>query len=171
VPVRCGRNPRRYRIPANPNQIFTAAATLKQRPPHTHSSYIVVSNIHDGDKNFRISPSTMSATPLVQSPLKKDRGDSDAASQYTLRTVHIESDSEELTATIVHPLLSSHSRSDSNLLPTYGTLPSSNPPPSYFTLQRRRPLLTAAIKCAATFIVSSLLLGGTLWLALPRIEE
>jgi len=76
-----------------------------------------------------------------------------------------------LTQSIVHPLLSPNSRSDSGLLPSYGTLPSSNPPPSYFTLQRRRPLLTAAIKCAAIFILSSLLLGGTLWIALPRVEE
>lgn len=98
--------------------------------------------------------------------------DSDAASAYTLHSVHIpESDSEELTASIVHPLLSPSALPDSAIPVTYGTLPSSHPPPSYFTLQRRRPLLTAAIKCAAIFVLSCLLLGGTLWVALPRVEE
>jgi hypothetical protein len=100
--------------------------------------------------------------------------DSDSASAFTLQTVHVETDSEELTASIVHPLLSPN-RSESNLLPTYGTLPTtnppSNPPPSYFSLPRHKPLLTAAIKFAMIFVLSSLVLGGTLWIALPRLEE
>ena len=35
----------------------------------------------------------------------------------------------------------------------------------------RKILLNASMKMAALFIVSTLVLGGTLWLALPPLEE
>ena len=36
---------------------------------------------------------------------------------------------------------------------------------------KRRPLLRAGLQISGIFIVSTLLLGGTLWLALPKLEE
>ena len=50
---------------------------------------------------------------------------------------------------------------------TYGTTTPTSPshPPS------RKLLLNAAFKMATIFILSTAFLGGTLWLALPTLEE
>ncbi|KZT41288.1 hypothetical protein SISSUDRAFT_1043127 [Sistotremastrum suecicum HHB10207 ss-3] len=74
---------------------------------------------------------------------------SDTASAYTLRTVNT-------------PLLSPHT-------PSYGSLPTEMPRSP--GVPSKRLLLNAALKCAAIFIISSALLGGTLWLALPTLDE
>lgn len=36
---------------------------------------------------------------------------------------------------------------------------------------RRRPLIRAGLQMSGIFIISTLVLGGTLWLALPKLEE
>jgi len=36
---------------------------------------------------------------------------------------------------------------------------------------QRRPLLRAGLQISGIFIISALVLGGTLWLALPKLEE
>jgi hypothetical protein len=36
---------------------------------------------------------------------------------------------------------------------------------------KRRPVLRAAFQMSGIFIISTLVLGGTLWLALPKLEE
>ena len=48
--------------------------------------------------------------------------------------------------------------------PQYGTTRPAGP-------SNKRILFTATLKMAAIFIVSTLFLGGTLWLALPTLDE
>jgi len=52
--------------------------------------------------------------------------------------------------------------------PNYGT---AFPPPSPGVPSIRRPLFNAALKMAILFAISTLVLGGTLWLALPTLDE
>ncbi|KDQ57252.1 hypothetical protein JAAARDRAFT_178898 [Jaapia argillacea MUCL 33604] len=90
------------------------------------------------------------------------------ASEYTLRTVHFADDNSPP---------SSPTRSDrSSLLPTdttnttttsYGTTLLSHESPR----NSRKLLFNAALKMAMVFLVSTALLGGTLWLALPTLDE
>jgi hypothetical protein len=82
----------------------------------------------------------------------------DNSSSYTLRPVATGSTQDPRS-----PLISPAT-------PTYGTTPArlegAHPPrPS------RRPLLIALLKMTLLFLTSSALLGGTLWLALPTLEE
>ncbi|KAK0495279.1 hypothetical protein EDD18DRAFT_1171477 [Armillaria luteobubalina] len=77
------------------------------------------------------------------------------ASVYTLDTVH-QSDYEDDDLT---PLRSAAA-------PSYGVLPHS---PS--RTSSRRVIFNATLKMAAIFVVSTIFLGGTLWLALPTVEE
>ncbi|KAF8876722.1 hypothetical protein BD779DRAFT_1613238 [Infundibulicybe gibba] len=72
-------------------------------------------------------------------------------STYTLETVHEDTD----RAPLISPAT-----------PSYGaTFPSITRPSS------RRIIFNAAIKMACIFLVSTILLGGTLWLALPTLDE
>ncbi|KAF8893291.1 hypothetical protein CPB85DRAFT_1553070 [Mucidula mucida] len=75
------------------------------------------------------------------------------ASLYTLDTV-MHNDDDEYA-----PLNSSST-------PSYGAAQLSPSRPS-----SRRVIFNATLKMAAIFVVSTLLLGGTLWLALPTVEE
>ncbi|KAK0470024.1 uncharacterized protein EV420DRAFT_1497987 [Desarmillaria tabescens] len=77
------------------------------------------------------------------------------ASVYTLDTVH-QSDYEDDDLT---PLRSAGA-------PSYGALPHSPSRPS-----SRRVIFNATLKMAAIFVVSTIFLGGTLWLALPTVED
>ncbi|KAF9234616.1 hypothetical protein BU15DRAFT_52414 [Melanogaster broomeanus] len=85
------------------------------------------------------------------------------SSQYTLETVYVQQYHDDPQFEVT-PLL--HSPSETNSL--YGATPvhSQDPRPSSSGL-----LFTAAIRMAAVFIISSLLLGGTLWLALPTLQD
>ena len=49
---------------------------------------------------------------------------------------------------------------------TYGAVPHSPSRPS-----SRKVIFNATLKMAAIFVVSTVLLGGTLWLALPTLAE
>ncbi|KAF8515389.1 oxalate transporter [Hysterangium stoloniferum] len=84
------------------------------------------------------------------------------SSQYTLRTIH-DDDGAEVEVDVSTPLPSA-----SPTTPNYGTIfPLRSPGvPSI-----RRPLFNAALKMAVLFVVSTLVLGGTLWLALPTLDE
>ena len=90
------------------------------------------------------------------------------SSSYTLRTIPTNgSDSPPSSPT--DPLNPLHT----NVSRNYGSTPTSArfPPPSPGVPSSRRPLLNAAIKMAVLFVVSCLVLGGTLWLALPTLDE
>ncbi|KAI0048970.1 hypothetical protein FA95DRAFT_1490047 [Auriscalpium vulgare] len=76
------------------------------------------------------------------------------SSAYTLATVHFRDDDESSS------LLSDESASHS-----YGTAPHGTNPPN-----ARRVIFNAALKMAVIFLVSSIVLGGTLWLALPPLD-
>lgn len=89
------------------------------------------------------------------------------SSSYTLRTIVMnDPDSDELLPTTSSALLQTTSMN-------YGTTTSrfKSARQSFRSWSTRRPLLNAAIQMAVLFIVSCILLGGTLWLALPRLEE
>ncbi|KAH8822900.1 hypothetical protein DL96DRAFT_1533560 [Flagelloscypha sp. PMI_526] len=74
-------------------------------------------------------------------------------SQISLNTVH----NTDARAPLISPTT-----------PNYGAAPlSSEPKPQ----SSRRLLLTAGLKMATIFLVSCLLLGGILWVALPTLEE
>ncbi|KAI0315185.1 hypothetical protein OF83DRAFT_1246907 [Amylostereum chailletii] len=77
------------------------------------------------------------------------------SSEYTLATVHYHDDENERAS-----LLSNSSTG------SYGTSPLAPTPPN-----RKRVIMNAALKMAAIFAIGCLVLGGTLWLALPRLEE
>ncbi|KAL5525966.1 hypothetical protein ACEPAG_7304 [Sanghuangporus baumii] len=96
------------------------------------------------------------------------------ASAYTLATIPRPGSSSPRSLSPVS--VRSHSssdrspllRSDASGSSTYGaTMPMS--PNS--NISSRRILLNAGIKMSALFIISTLVLGGTLWLALPPLEE
>ena len=77
----------------------------------------------------------------------------DDRSAYSLATVHDPPSPDSRTS-----LLSNHSD------PNYGTTPPS--PPS-----SRKLIWNATLKMAAIFFISTAFLGGTLWLALPTLEQ
>jgi hypothetical protein len=80
-------------------------------------------------------------------------------STYTLATVHSQSSS---LADDHEPLLTPALPS-----PSYGaTFPRSPSLPS-----SRKVILNATIKMASIFVISTIVLGGTLWLTLPPLEE
>ncbi|PPQ73176.1 hypothetical protein CVT26_014775 [Gymnopilus dilepis] len=76
-----------------------------------------------------------------------------SASTYTLDTVHYSDDDRA-------PLLTPAT-------PQYGATVPRSPNPSSST----RIIFNATLKMACLFVVSTLLLGGTLWLALPTLED
>ncbi|PFH46807.1 hypothetical protein AMATHDRAFT_50768 [Amanita thiersii Skay4041] len=81
----------------------------------------------------------------------------DTASTYTLQTVR--DDAELSSASDRAPLITP-------LTPSYGTTARSPTRPS-----PRKVILNATMKMALIFVLSSLALGGTLWLALPTLDE
>ncbi|KAI0028965.1 hypothetical protein K488DRAFT_89230 [Vararia minispora EC-137] len=83
------------------------------------------------------------------------------ASQYTLATVRDHSNDEDDERA---SLLSHSSGASYGVPPPLDPLAPTPPP-------RRRVILNAAIKMTAIFVIGCLVLGGTLWVALPRLEE
>ncbi|ETW82904.1 hypothetical protein HETIRDRAFT_316448 [Heterobasidion irregulare TC 32-1] len=84
------------------------------------------------------------------------------ASAYTLATVRDDDDDDNGdgdTAPLLSPLTPRE--------PSYGTAPLS---PTVHN-NSRRIIFNAALKMGVIFLVSSLFLGGTLWLALPTLDE
>lgn len=77
------------------------------------------------------------------------------ASMYTLDTVN---DEEHDRYSDSSPLLSPAT-------PSYGATFPRSPPSS------AKIIFNATLKMACIFIISSIFLGGTLWLALPTLEE
>ncbi|EKM78151.1 hypothetical protein AGABI1DRAFT_42515 [Agaricus bisporus var. burnettii JB137-S8] len=79
---------------------------------------------------------------------------------YTLNTVaDDDDDSSSRRSSNTSPLLSSDSQS-------YGTTPNSQSRPS-----SGKVILHATLKMACIFLVSTLLLGGVLWIALPTLDD
>lgn len=87
------------------------------------------------------------------------------SSSYTLRTI-VMNDTEELLPTSSSALLQSTSTNYGATTNKFRSVRR-----SYRLWSTQRPLLKAAIQMAILFVVSCFLLGGTLWLALPRLEE
>lgn len=56
----------------------------------------------------------------------------------------------------------------SSSMSTYGSVRPTSPGSN---ISSRKLLLNAGIKMAAVFVISTIFLGGTLWLALPILEE
>ena len=75
------------------------------------------------------------------------------ASMYTLDTIDYHDDEEHDRHSDTSPLLSP-------------ATPNSIPRPSSAKI-----IFNATLKMACIFIISSIFLGGTLWLALPTLEE
>ncbi|KAG2145249.1 hypothetical protein DEU56DRAFT_789647 [Suillus clintonianus] len=86
------------------------------------------------------------------------------ASAYTLATVHPDDPEIMEFADDTAPLLAP----DSDTGSTYGATPAHLQAPH---TSSPRLLLKAAIRMAAVFILSTILLGGTLWLTLPTLDE
>ncbi|TFK70306.1 hypothetical protein BDN72DRAFT_795457 [Pluteus cervinus] len=82
------------------------------------------------------------------------------SSSYTLNTVNRYSLDDYDNAGDTSPLLSSASS-------TYGTTPTLSPS----SPSPRKLVLNAALKMACIFVLSTVTLGGILWLALPTLEE
>ena len=99
--------------------------------------------------------------PQVPRPLILHETYHSNSSAYTLATVHTDDEAPAHSPTT--PLLTPAPNSAS-----YGaTFPRSPGVPS----NSRRLIFNAAVKMSTIFIVSTLLLGGTLWVALPTLEE
>lgn len=79
----------------------------------------------------------------------------DDRSAYSMATVY-----DAPSPTSRTSLLSSSARSEGN----YGAVAPSQP-------STKRLIWNATLKMAAIFVVSTVVLGGTLWLALPTLEE
>ncbi|THH14279.1 hypothetical protein EW146_g6036 [Bondarzewia mesenterica] len=104
----------------------------------------------------------LSSPTITMSPFDLSLNDTihSNASAYTLATVYDrEDDLDDDSA----PLLSPASPRSS----TYGTTPLSAGVPS----NNRKIIFNAALKMGVIFLLSTLLLGGTLWLALPTLDE
>jgi hypothetical protein len=84
------------------------------------------------------------------------------ASTYTLATIHGPLSANSVAQSDRCSLLTPAAAT-----PSYGaTFPRSPTVPS-----PRRTVINAALKMAALFLVSTLVLGGMLWFALPTLEE
>ncbi|KAF9448606.1 hypothetical protein P691DRAFT_759739 [Macrolepiota fuliginosa MF-IS2] len=93
----------------------------------------------------------MPVSPLPQAPTQHSN-----ASMYTLHTVG--DDDSSSNRSDISPLLDSGGRA-------YGATPLSSSQPS-----SSRIIFNATVKMACIFLISTVLLGGTLWLALPTLE-
>ena len=78
-------------------------------------------------------------------------------SLHTLATMRSPSDNASEASSLI-----SHSSGPSS----YGVAPGQPSEPS-----RKKIIFNAGVKMAVIFIVGCAILGGTLWLALPRLEE
>lgn len=90
----------------------------------------------------------------------------DNASTYTLATISRPGSPDSFDSDR-SPLLGRGERETNTRFFSYGTIP------RILGLEgaSRKKLMNAALKMAALFVLSSLLLGGTLWLALPTVDE
>lgn len=90
----------------------------------------------------------------------------DDASTYTLATI-TRPGTPDSFGSDRSPLLRRDGSGSNSRFFSYGTIP------RILGLEgaSRKKLLNAAMKMAALFVLSSLLLGGTLWLALPTLDE
>ena len=114
--------------------------------------------------------------PDVYAPHVDDKppqaSNASAYSAYTLDTIPIAGPSRSRSPSPVSVLTNDTDRSpllrsNADLAPAYGaaeSLYSSN-------VSSKKIMLNAAMKMAALFVISTILLGGTLWLALPPLEE
>ena len=157
--LRPHRSPRPRR--RRPQRAQTAAhrAVMSGSPPHYSSL-----NIH----NALDDPSL---------PLRQERVRPSNASAYTLETIARAGPSTPRSCSPASrlsvdtdrtPLLDT-SRDESRRGADYGSAPmpmSPNP-----NVSSKKILLNAGMKMAALFIISTVILGGTLWLALPPLEE
>lgn len=84
----------------------------------------------------------------------------DNDSMYTLHTVAADDDTSSTHSTPASLLLEPGARSYGTAQPSDRSRPSSG-----------RVILKATVKMACLFLISTILLGGTLWLALPTLEE
>ena len=163
-------------------------------PPHSltlfnssvvfHSAFLVVYPTLDLPGRRRcdsLSPMPISSPPhyasVISSPVASSSTLSNTlqhsnASAYTLATIPRSGSSPPRSLSPVS--VRSRDSDRSPLLPSdtsgssYGaTMPMS--PNS--NISSKRILLNAAIKMSVLFVVSTLVLGGTLWLALPPLEE
>lgn len=99
----------------------------------------------------------LQASPIMTpSPLNLNRTAN--ASVYTLATVDERHDEEN----------SPHAPLLTPLTPSYGSTMPRSPGTSRSS---RKLILNATLKMAAIFVVSTAILGITLWLALPTLEE
>jgi hypothetical protein len=102
---------------------------------------------------------TMLATPAAGGPA--------ARSEYSLHTVDIPTPNgsiQDMTdrSHLLSPVSSGASQT------SYGSVPPQ--PPSISPAARRRILFIAGARMAGVFLLSCLVLGGTLWLALPTLD-
>ncbi len=97
------------------------------------------------------SPPTDPRAPFVDDPITVP----DDRSAYSMATVY-----DAPSPTSRTSLLSS-ARSDSS---SYGTVEPSRP-------STKKLIWNATLKMSAIFVFSTVVLGGTLWLALPTLEE
>ncbi|KIJ52648.1 hypothetical protein M422DRAFT_26217 [Sphaerobolus stellatus SS14] len=90
----------------------------------------------------------------------------DNQSAYTLRSIPRDSDELSTVSTLdaTTPLRSATGQH-------YGSTSPALPPLSPGVPSSRRLLLNASIKMAVLFVISCIILGGTLWLALPTLDE
>jgi len=86
-------------------------------------------------------------------------------SSYTLDTVHIDVEPETMEFADDRVILLAP---DSDAGSIYGATPAQSQTPH---ASSPRLLLKAAIRMAAVFVLSTILLGGTLWLTLPTLDE
>ncbi|KIK62387.1 hypothetical protein GYMLUDRAFT_164681 [Collybiopsis luxurians FD-317 M1] len=115
---------------------------------------------------------------MTPSPLNLGLNRTNNASVYTLATVNDEPNSSAPRSAFYD---SARSSLDDSHVPHSARSPLLTPAtPSYGATMPRSPgtarsskklIFNAALKMAAIFVVSTLLLGGTLWLALPTLEE
>lgn len=91
------------------------------------------------------------------------------ASAYTLETIPVDNTYAPSLPTSLddhEPLLGSNSSTSSS----YGAVPLSPSASSEASRSSRKVMINAGLKMSALFIISTAILGGTLWLALPTLE-
>lgn len=147
--------PRRRRIFSFPRHRASPARTMPDSSP-PHYSSVVAEPV---------------GFPAVQ-PAVQPNAQSSNASVYTLHTIPGPSNSRPQTPDSFRTSLESDRApllpSSSSTMSTYGSVRPTSPGSN---ISSRKLLLNAGIKMAAVFILSTIFLGGTLWLALPTLEE
>ncbi|EGN98989.1 hypothetical protein SERLA73DRAFT_181761 [Serpula lacrymans var. lacrymans S7.3] len=110
--------------------------------------------------HLRQSHVQTSSSPMPSSSPLQDIHHQNSSS-YTLATVHID-DGPSSPHSVITPLLTDEASTYGATIPRWARprQPSS-----------RRLIFMAALKMAAVFVISTAILGGTLWLALPTLDE